>query len=83
MVVADVTGAYLNADMDDFVLIWLSGEDVDMMCDANPAYADFITNDNGKKPYFCNSKRHYTDVSRALYYGIAFFVTLCETWVSF
>ena len=43
VVVADVTGAYLNADMDDFVLIRLSGEDVDMMCNANPAYEDFIT----------------------------------------
>ena len=32
VVVADVTGAYLNANMDDFVLIRLSGDDVDMMC---------------------------------------------------
>ena len=57
MVVADVTGAYLNADMDDFVLIRLSGEDIDMMCEANPVYADFITNDNGKKPLFLQLKK--------------------------
>ena len=57
VVVADVTGAYLNADMDDFVLIRLSGEDVDMMCDANPVYADFITNDNGKKTLFLQLKK--------------------------
>ena len=31
MVVVDITGAYLNADMDDFVLIRLSGDDVDMI----------------------------------------------------
>ena len=57
MVVADVTGAYLNADMDDFVLIRLSGEDVDMMCDANPVYANFTTNDNGKKVLFLQLKK--------------------------
>ena len=57
VVVADVTSAYLNADMDDFVLIHLSGEDVDMMCDANPVYADFITNDNGKKTLFLQLKK--------------------------
>ena len=57
VVVADVTGAYLNADMDNFVLIRLSGEDVDMMCDANPVYADFITNDSGKKTLFLQLKK--------------------------
>ena len=57
VVVADVTGTYLNADMDDFVLIRLSGEDVDMMCDANPAYEDFITKDNGKKTLFLQLKK--------------------------
>ena len=57
VVVADVTGAYLNADMDDFILIRLSGEDVDMMCDTNPVYEDFITNDNGKKTLFLQLKK--------------------------
>ena len=57
VVVADVTGAYLNADMDDFILIRLSGEDVDMMCDANPVYEDFTTNDNGKKVLFLQLKK--------------------------
>ena len=57
VVVTDVTGAYLNADMEDFVLIRLSGEDVDMMCDANPVYADFTTNDNGKKTLFLQLKK--------------------------
>ena len=57
VVVADVTGAYLNADMDDFVLIRLTGEDVDMMCDANPVYVDFTTNDNGKKVLFLQLKK--------------------------
>ena len=50
--VADITGAYLNADMDDFVLIRLLGDDVDMMCNTNPTYEQFVTNENGRKTLF-------------------------------
>ena len=57
--VADVTGAYLNADMDDFVLIRLSVDDVDMVCNANPTYEQYITNANGKRHCFYSLKRHY------------------------
>ena len=46
VVVADVTGAYLNADMDDFVLIRLTSEDVNMMCVATPTYERFVTMDH-------------------------------------
>lgn len=35
---ADVAGAYLNADMDDYVLMRLEGEDARLMCDVNPNY---------------------------------------------
>ena len=54
--VVDVTGAYLNADMDDFVLIRLSGDNVDMMCNANPTYEQFVTNENGRKTLFLQLK---------------------------
>ena len=57
VMVADVTGAYLNADMDDFVLIRLSGDDVDMMCNANPTYEQFVTNENGRKTLFLQLKK--------------------------
>ena len=57
VVVADITGAYLNADMDDFVLIQLSGDDVDMMCNANPDYKKFITKNNGWRTLFLQLKR--------------------------
>ena len=57
IVVADVTSAYLNADMDDFVLIQLSGDDVDMMCNANPAYEKFITKNNGRRTLFLQLKK--------------------------
>ena len=55
--VADVTGAYLNADMDDFVLIQLLGDDVDMMCNANPTYKQFVTNEKGRKILFLQLKK--------------------------
>ena len=55
--VADVTGAYLNADMDDFVLIRLLGDDVDMMCNANPTYTEFVTSDKGRKTLFLQLKK--------------------------
>ena len=54
---ADVTGAYLNADMDDFVLIRLTGDDVNMMCDANPTYERFVTTDHGHKTMFLQLKK--------------------------
>ena len=57
VVVADVTGAYLNADMDDFVLIRLSGDDIDMMCNANPAYEKFVTNNNRRRTLFLQLKK--------------------------
>ena len=57
VVVADVAGAYLNADMDDFVLIRLSGADVNMMCNANPDDARFVTMVHGQKTLFLQLKK--------------------------
>ena len=50
---ADVAGAYLNADMDDYVLMRLEGEDVDLMCDVNSSYRAYVCRArNGKKTLF-------------------------------
>ena len=46
---ADVVGAYLLADMDDFVLIKLTGDAVDIMCKANGKYESFVAIENNKK----------------------------------
>ena len=35
---ADVGGAYLHADMNDYTLLKLEGVSVDIMCEVNPAY---------------------------------------------
>ena len=57
VVMADITGAYINADMDDFVLIRLSGDDVGMMCNANPTYERFTTKVHGQKTLFLQLKK--------------------------
>ena len=78
VVVADVTGAYLNADMDDFVLIRLSGDDVDMMCKANPTYKKFIHTGSGKRILFLQLKKAlYGCVKSALLWYCLFRDTLC------
>jgi hypothetical protein len=46
---ADVVGAYLNADMDDFTLLKLQGDIVDVMCEVNAKYAEFVAIENNKK----------------------------------
>ena len=45
----DVEGAYLHVDMEDFVLLKLVGEAVDIMCQVNPKYENFVVIENGKK----------------------------------
>ena len=58
---ADVAGAYLNAKMDDYVLMRLEGEDVSLMCDVNPTYRDYVhRGKNGRKVLFLR-------LARALY----------------
>ena len=43
--------------MDDFVLIQLSGDDVGMMCNANPTYERFVTKVHGQKMQFLQLKK--------------------------
>ncbi len=44
---ADVVGAYLLANMDDFTVLKLSGDAVDIMCKVNTRYQDFVTQEKG------------------------------------
>ena len=51
---ADVAGAYLNATMDDFVLMKFTGQKVDILCDLNPNHSKFTTMEKGTKTlYVC------------------------------
>jgi hypothetical protein len=62
---ADVTGAYLHADMEDFALLKMEGESVGMMWNVSPEYRKFVHIKNGKKVL-------YLELLKALY-G-------CEQW---
>ena len=46
---ADVAGAFLLANMIDFVLVKLKGESVSIMCKMNPSYKQYVTIENGKE----------------------------------
>ena len=46
---SDVSGAYLHADMEDFTLLMLEGEAVDITCIVNKKYEKFICWERGKK----------------------------------
>jgi hypothetical protein len=46
---ADVAGAYLKADMPDFVVMKFTGKTVDILCEMNPDYLKFVAIENGKK----------------------------------
>jgi hypothetical protein len=47
--IADVAGAFLHADLLDFVIMKLEGKFVDIMCSVNPAYKDYVVFEGGKK----------------------------------
>jgi hypothetical protein len=76
---ADVVGAYLLADMDDFVLLKLTGDAVDIMCKANDKYEKFVTIENGKKVLYLRLlKALYGCVRSALLWYELFSSTLQE-----
>jgi hypothetical protein len=46
---ADVAGAFLLADMEDYVVVKIIGETAEIMCKVNPKYESYIGYENGKK----------------------------------
>jgi hypothetical protein len=76
---ADVIGAYLHADMPDFVIIRLTGNAVDIMCQVNPKYKAFVTVENGKPALYLQLlKALYGCVKSALLWYELFSTTLKE-----
>ncbi|KAI2501302.1 Reverse transcriptase (RNA-dependent DNA polymerase) [Fragilaria crotonensis] len=68
---ADIVGAYLKAQMDDFVLMKFTGESVDILCKMDPKYLNFVTMEgNTKVVYVRFVKAIYGCVKSALlWYG--------------
>ena len=57
---ADIKGAYLNAIMDDEVIMKIIGDDVDIFCELRPDFKDFVVLEKGRKVL-------YVQLYKALY----------------
>lgn len=44
----DIAGAFLLSDIVDFVLVKLTGDAVNVMCEGNPSYSKYVTKERGK-----------------------------------
>jgi len=76
---ADVKGAYLHADIKDFVILKLVGEAVDIMCQVNPKYKKFFVVEHGKKVLYLQLlKALYGCVQSALLWYELFTGTLVD-----
>ena len=74
---ADVAGAYLNANMDDYVLMKLEGEDARLMCDVNPSYEKYVTHQQGRPVLYLRlAKALYGCVKSAMLWYKLFTSTL-------
>ena len=74
---ADVAGAYLNADMEDYVLMKLEGEDARLMCDVNPSYKEYVTHQRGQPVLYLRlAKALYGCVKSAMLWYKLFTSTL-------
>ena len=56
---ADIVGAYLLANMEDYVLGKLAGTTVDSMCQVNENYTSFNSYENGKKALYMRLTKAY------------------------
>ena len=76
---ADVAGAYLNAEMDDFVILKMTGSDLGILCQVNPEYNNFVEIENGKKVLYLRVlKALYGMVKSALLWYKLFTETLYD-----
>ena len=54
---SDVVGLYLLANMKDYVLLRLTGDIVNMMCQINPKYLSHVTQEGGKQALYMRLKK--------------------------
>ena len=55
--IADVVGAYLLASMEDYVVVKITGREVDIMCEVSSEYEEYVTMENGKKVLYLRLKK--------------------------
>jgi hypothetical protein len=73
----DVVGAYLQAKLDDFTLLKMEGESVDIMCSICENYREYMKVENGKKVLYLQlMKALYGCVKSTLLWYVLFTSTL-------
>ena len=70
---AYVVGAYLLVNMKCYVLLRLTGDTVNMMCQINPKYLSYVTHEGGKQVLSMRLKKGLMVVCTQPYYGILIF----------
>jgi Reverse transcriptase (RNA-dependent DNA polymerase) len=76
---ADVVGAYLNADMDQFTVMKLTGDAVNIMIQVDSSYAQFVSRENNKPVLYLQLKKAlYGCVRSALLWYELFANTLLD-----
>jgi Reverse transcriptase (RNA-dependent DNA polymerase) len=76
---ADVVGAYLNADMDQFTLMKLTGDAVNIMIQVDTSYAKYVSHENNKPVLYLQLKKaQYGCVRSALLWYELFANTLFD-----
>ena len=70
---ADIVGAYFLANMNDYVLLRLTGDTVNMMCQINPKYLSYGTQGGGKEVLYKRLKKVLMVVHNLPYYSILLF----------
>ena len=77
--IADVTGAYLNADMGDLVHMKFQGATVDIMCEIDPTMEEFVVIEQGQRTLYVQlMKALYGCVQSALLWYQMFSTTLID-----
>ena len=54
---ADVPGAYLQANMEDCVILKMTGQSVDALCKTDDSYKEFVMTEQGKKVIYLRLKK--------------------------
>ena len=54
---ADVVGVYLLANMKDYVLLRLTGDSVNMMCQIKSKYLSYVTQEGGRQGLYMRLKK--------------------------
>ena len=75
--ICDIAGAYLNALMDEFVVMKLEGDMVDIFCEMDPSFRKFVVMEGGKQVLYLRlHKALYGCVKAALLWYDLYSTTL-------